>query len=168
MFAGQIVILTLVSLILIVQRVSIETKLFSISLETMRKTTAIKAWWNYEHFEAGHGKGPCHCLGSLTKRFADEAMKTGKVIIQDAKDFFAWTELSSCTMHNVKFRIIPKEKSEYTGKAQKTIKGTMKIHAVVGQGSNSDLVRNVSCYCGVCLYGGHCKLWSYETTIFIW
>lgn len=39
-------------------------------------------------FYAGHGKGPCDGLGGSTKRLADEAVKSGKVIIQDANDFF--------------------------------------------------------------------------------
>ena len=50
----------------------------------------IRAVWNY--FEAGHGKGPCDGLGGTTKRMADEAVKSGKVVIQDATDFFAWTQ----------------------------------------------------------------------------
>ena len=45
-----------------------------------------KAIWNY--FEAGHGKGPCDGLGGTTKRMADEAVKSGKVNIQDADEFF--------------------------------------------------------------------------------
>ena len=36
----------------------------------------------------------------------------------------------------------------------KTIKGTMNIHAIVGQGSNTIFVRDVSCYCEVCIQGG--------------
>ena len=37
----------------------------------------------------GHGKGPCD---GLTKRMVDEAVESGKVVIQDATDFFAWTQ----------------------------------------------------------------------------
>ena len=36
--------------------------------------------------------GPCDSLGGTTKRMADEAVKSGKVVIQDATDFFAWTQ----------------------------------------------------------------------------
>ena len=46
-------------------------------------------WYN---FEVGHGKGPCDGRGGTTKRMADEAVKSGKVVIQDATDFFAWTQ----------------------------------------------------------------------------
>jgi len=49
----------------------------------------IRAVWKY--FGAGHGKGPCDGLDGTTKRMADEAVKSGKVVIQDATDFFAWT-----------------------------------------------------------------------------
>ena len=72
---------------------------------------------------------------------------------------FSWTQSSMCTMRNVKFKFIPKEQCETVGKeletvSTKTIKGTMKIHAIEGQGSNTIFVRGVSCYCGVCIQGG--------------
>lgn len=54
-----------------------------------QETFGIDAKWNF--FEAGHGKGPCDGLGGSTKRLADEAVKSGKVIIQDANDFFFYT-----------------------------------------------------------------------------
>ena len=38
----------------------------------------------------------------------------------------------------------------------------MKIHAVVGLGSNSVSVRNVSCYCDSCLKGNLCDSWKEE------
>ena len=40
----------------------------------------------------GHkrGKGPCDGVGGTTKRNADNAVKQGKALIQDAGDFFAW------------------------------------------------------------------------------
>ena len=49
----------------------------------------VKARWNY--FVADHGKGPCDELGGCTKRMAYEAIRSGKVVIQDATDFFPWT-----------------------------------------------------------------------------
>jgi len=73
--------------------------------------------------------------------------------------FFSWTQSSMCTMRNVKFKYKPKEQCEIVGTeieaiSTKTIKGTMKIHAIVGQGSNTIFVRDVSCYCEVCIQGG--------------
>ena len=136
-------------------------------IANLEETAGIKACWNY--FEAGHGKGPCDGLGGTTKRMADQAMKAGKVVIQDAKDFFAWTQSSACSTQNVKFRFIAKEQCEIVGKEleaipTKTIKGTMKIHAIVGKGSNSILVREVSCYCNSCVKGEHCDTWNSEIT----
>lgn len=46
-------------------------------IANLESVAGIKARWNY--FEAGHGKGPCDGLGGITKRVADEAMKSGKV-----------------------------------------------------------------------------------------
>lgn len=51
--------------------------------------------WNY--FESGHGKGPYDGLGGTTKRLADEAIKQGKAVIQDARDFYRWCITSSLT-----------------------------------------------------------------------
>lgn len=59
----------------------------------------IEARWNY--WEAGHGKGPCDGLGGTCKRMADDAIKTGKLAIQDAADFFAWTQSAHCNMRIV-------------------------------------------------------------------
>ena len=62
-------------------------------------------------------------------------------------------------MRNVKFKYIPNEQCEIVGTeieaiSTKTIKGTMKIHAIVGQDSNTIFVRDVGCYCKVCIQGG--------------
>ena len=38
--------------------------------------------------EASHGKGPCDPIGGVAKRKADQAVKNGKYVIQDAIDFF--------------------------------------------------------------------------------
>jgi len=45
------------------------------------------ASWHF--FESNHGKGPCDGIGGTTKRNADNAVTQGKVLIQDAHDFFA-------------------------------------------------------------------------------
>lgn len=72
-----------------------------------QETFGIDAKWNY--FEVGHGKGPFDGLGGSSKRLADEAVKSGKVIIQDANDLFCWTQSAHCSMKQVKFRFVPKE-----------------------------------------------------------
>jgi hypothetical protein len=123
------------------------------------------ARWNY--FEAGHGKGPCDGLGGSCKRLADEAMRSGKATIQDAADFYKWAINSS--MKNVQFRFVPSEKCKDTeirmqNDQVKAVKGTMKIHAVVGQGESRIKVREVSCYCEECIAGGTCDAWNNDFT----
>lgn len=48
----------------------------------------VGASWDY--FECGHGKSVCDGVGGTAKRQASDAVKQGKVVIQDASDFFAW------------------------------------------------------------------------------
>ena len=120
----------------------------------------ISARWNY--FEAGHGKGPCDGLGGTVKRMADEAVKTEKAVIQEAKDFFAWAQSSS--MSAVKFLFVSKDECEQKAAelkklSLKPIKGTMEVHAVSGQGHSTVMTRAVSCYCDLCLEGSFCTGW---------
>ena len=73
------------------------------------------------------------------------------------------------TMRNVKFKYIPKEQCEIVGTeieaiSTKTIKGTMTIHAIVGQGSHTIFIGDVSCYCQVCIQGGQYNSWTSEIT----
>lgn len=44
------------------------------------------------------------------------------------------------------------------------VKGTMKLHAVVGQGNSKIFVRDTSCYCVGCLSGVRCDDWRAEHT----
>ena len=48
------------------------------------------ASWNF--IDAGHGKGPCDPIRGVVKRKADQAVKNGKYVIQDAIDFVEWEE----------------------------------------------------------------------------
>ena len=125
----------------------------------------LNAHWNF--FEAGHGKGPCDGIGGVTKRSADLAMKAGKCIIQSASDFHAWTQSTACNLRNIKFEYITKENCEATAEEIKTwptkpIKGTMKLHAVIGRGEGKVLVNEVSCYCNSCMHGDMCPGWREE------
>ena len=128
----------------------------------------VRATWNY--FEAGHGKGPCDGIGGSTKRNADQAIKSGKVLIQDARDFHAWTQGDDCNIKNIKFKFIPKEDCESTAKEVKewpckAVKGTMKAHAVVGRGGGTILLNDVSCYCQECLKGNYCDAWRVDKAV---
>ena len=114
------------------------------------------AVWNY--FEAGHGKGPCDGVGGTAKRMADEAVKTGKVKIQDANDFFEWASTSQ-TSSSVAYRFYSKEEYgkavAYLERKYKEVQGvpnTMKLHSVVGNSAEKVLVRETSCYCSNCLH----------------
>lgn len=102
----------------------------------------MKAIWNY--FKAGHGKGPCDGLGGTTKRLADEAVRQGKVEIQDAKDFYECASKSN--MKEVDFVFVGKDvcgkkKTEINNEQIKPVKDTMKLHAVVGISENAILIR---------------------------
>jgi hypothetical protein len=106
---------------------------------------------NSSCFEAGHGKGPCDGLGGCTKCMADQAMKSGKVVI-----FFVDSHpCAQCVM--LSSNIYQQNKTEIEAISTKTIKGTMKIHAIVGNCSNTIFVRDVSCYCEVCIQEGQCN-----------
>ena len=112
------------------------------------------ATWNY--FEAGHGKGPCDGLGGTVKRMADEAVRSGKTTIQEADDLFKWTQSEHCSMKNVKFIFVQtslcQEKSNAISNFEiKPIKGTMRIHSVIGKGNNAIITSTVSCYCDKCI-----------------
>lgn len=127
----------------------------------------ITAKWNY--WEAGHGKGPCDGLGGLCKRMADEAVNSGKATIQDALDFFAWTQSDKCSLSSVKFIFLSKEDCEQKTNEMSTlqlkpVQGTMKIHAVAGLGNSTVAVRNTSCYCQICLSESFtCQTWREES-----
>lgn len=127
----------------------------------------IEAVWNF--FEAGHGKGPCDGVGGVTKRSADLAMKSGRCVIQDAEGFFAWTQSDQCNLKSIKFQYISRETCEETAEEVKAwmlkpLKGTMKLHSVIGKGEGKVLVRDTSCYCPDCLAGVNmCAGWKEES-----
>lgn len=131
----------------------------------------ISAKWNY--WEAGHGKGPCDGIGGTSKRMADEAVRTGKVTIQDPMDFFAWTQSPYCNLKSIKFIFLSTEDcqkkfQEVSGQRLRPIPGTMKLHAVAGQDDSvtSIAVRNTSCYCGTCLSETFtCNSWRIESLV---
>ena len=88
------------------------------------------ASWNY--IQSGHGKGPCDPIGGVAKRKADQAVKKGSFIIQDAIDFFEWAKQDSSS---IKFSYLSIEDYEISKKFLKancenlqTVKGTMKVH----------------------------------------
>ena len=84
---------------------------------------------------------------------ADEAVKTGKVNIQDADDFFAWASNNQSNT-SVSYRFYSKK--EYTEAVVflesnynniKPVPNTIKLHSVSGVSAEQVMVRETSCYC---------------------
>ena len=50
------------------------------------------------YIESGHGKGPCDLIGGVAKKKADQVVKNGRFIIQDAAEFFEWAKQDSSSM----------------------------------------------------------------------
>jgi hypothetical protein len=111
-----------------------------------------KGCWQY--FEAGHGKGPCDGVGAVAKRMADEAVRQGRVTIQDASDYFAWEQCEETQIAMKTLKLSP-------------VKGTFKIHSVFGLNENKITCRNAFCFCENCykdgLFSGQCDGWEYHT-----
>ena len=124
-------------------------------------TYGFPALWNY--FEAGHGKGPCDGVRGTVNRMADEAVRSGKVTIQDAKDFYSWSKVSGLSKMSFLF-VSNKECALTASEIAKSplcpVKNTMKVHAVKGLGNSSIAVRDVSCYCRTCRVGEMCEGYS--------
>lgn len=115
----------------------------------------ISASWMY--FESGHGKSPCDGVGGTTKRNADNAVKQGKVLIQDASDFFAWATQNE---KGIQYVFVTQEeydlnKTEVDKRNTeiKPLKGSMLIHAVVGINDGSLGTRETTCVCDACFDG---------------
>ena len=118
------------------------------------------AKWNY--FECGHGKGPCDGLGGTTKRMADEAVNSARVSIQDANDFYEWAVQSSmkASFFFVSAADCSATSTRMEKKKLKPLKGTFKLHAVVGLGQSQIAINDTSCYCTQCIAGELCESWS--------
>ena len=84
--------------------------------------------------EAGYGKGPCYPIGGMTKRKADQAVKNGKYVIQDAIDFFEWAKQDTSTIAFSYVSVEDYEISENFLKAAcenlQAVQGTMKVYVV--------------------------------------
>lgn len=114
----------------------------------------VQARWNY--FEAGHGKGPCDGLGGTTKRMADEAVRSGRTVIQHADDFFKWAVESN--LKGIKFLFVSSDECKsaaniLSARNVKPLQGTFKVHAVIGKGNSIVAWNEVSCHCDQCFLG---------------
>ncbi len=121
-------------------------------LSNLEKSHGITGSWQF--FESGHGKGPCDGIGGTTKRNADNAIKQGKFIIQDADDFFKWASETDSQIEYEKIEqtefIQSQEKVEKENMNIKPIKGTMKIHSVVAASPGIVRTRETTCVCDNC------------------
>lgn len=111
----------------------------------------LNARWDY--LEAGHGKG----LGGSVKRSADMAINQGKAIIQNANDFFAWTQKQNETDTSVRYYTVDKDEYDLATEEIKQVKtgvkavpGTFQIHAVAPIDKHTIASREVSCNCESC------------------
>ena len=112
---------------------------------------------SWDYLESGHGKGPCDGLGGSVKRSADMAVKQGKVVIQNAKDFYSWATNQSESETSVAYYYVSQEMYETAAEDLKTrnenikaVKGTFKLHAVVPIGGTAIASRDLSCSCESC------------------
>ena len=104
--------------------------------------------------EAGHGKGPCDPIGSVAKRKADQVVKNGKYVVQDAITFFEWAKQDTSA---IAFPYVCIEDYEISEKFLKVacenlqaVKGTMKVYVVFSLKANSIWARDTSCFCKNC------------------
>ena len=125
------------------------------TISQFRTKYGMVASWHY--FESGHGKGPCDGVGGTTKRNADNAVKQGKTLIQDATDFFSWATQQSS---EINYQFI--SEAEYAESKLsvdkrnteiKPVKGSMRLHAVCGNDDNL-MVRDTTCACDKCFKDG--------------
>ena len=109
----------------------------------------ISARWNY--FESGHGKGPCNGIGGSSKRQAADAVKQGKVSVQDAHEFYQWAKGNDKSIEYVFYTEEEYNEMEEQLKESKikSVTGTMKVHAVCGEDCHL-YTREESCYCLNC------------------
>ena len=125
-------------------------------LHMHKKLFGVPASWFY--FEAGHGKGPCDGIGGTAKRSAQDAVKLGKCLIQDANDFYLWASqhqqaITYLEYFGEDYKIAECEIMEMK-KIATPIKGTMKLHAiVVDYEEHTFLTRDTACSCETCVAG---------------
>ena len=120
---------------------------------TGKKLLGEELSWTY--LEAGHNKGLCDGKGGAVKRVADQELNKGS-LIQNTRDLYkVMCQLLSkvhyiyITTDNIK---VEAAKIQQTN--MKTVKGTIKVHAVVGpgEGQNATRVMLDCCYNGDSLF----------------
>ena len=84
--------------------------------------------------ECDHEKAPCDPVGRTAKCKANQAVKNGRFVIQDAVDFYEWSKQESSA---IKYVYLSTEEYEMSANFLKalcknldSVNGTMKLHAV--------------------------------------
>ncbi|VDI22192.1 Hypothetical predicted protein [Mytilus galloprovincialis] len=115
----------------------------------------IQAIWNY--FETGHGKGPCDGIGGTSKRTADLAIRQGKIVVQNASDYFEKVgplhKSASYRFVSSKDIDICRKEVEEINKSLIALKGTMQVHQVASVSKGRVKTCTTSCYCEYCIVG---------------
>ncbi|VDI32445.1 Hypothetical predicted protein [Mytilus galloprovincialis] len=108
----------------------------------------IQAIWNY--FETGHGKGPCDGIGGTSKRTADLAIRQGKIVVQNASDYFEKVgplhKSASYRFVSSKDIDICRKEVEEINKSLIALKGTMQVHQVASVSKGRVKTCTTSCY----------------------
>ena len=88
-------------------------------------------------------------MGGTAKRNANNAVKQGKILIQDAAEFYAWAVQNE---KGIRYHMVSEEEycrnKDIVDKRNaeiKPIKGSMLIHAVVGVEHGKIAVRDTTC-----------------------
>ena len=138
--------------------------IFSILCKHAQLFGGIQATWTY--YEAGHGKGPCDGIGASAKRVADLLVKAG-VVIENAQAFVDTgnAKEGAVTYIHVTLEEIKDSRSLLESLVcDKSVAGTMKVHAAVPAVPNVSIaVRDTSCF-GPCCWEDntsvrHCPGW---------
>ena len=98
--------------------------------------------------EGDHGKVRCDPVGRTAKRKANQAVKNGSFVIQDAADFYEWSKQESSA---IKYVYLSTEEYEMSANFLKafwknldSVNGTMKLHAVFSLKPNWIWIRDTS------------------------
>ncbi|CAC5377379.1 unnamed protein product [Mytilus coruscus] len=114
------------------------------------------AYWNAAMVSL-HTMGPCDGLGASVKTAAENAVKQGKTSIQSADDFMEWARRARESGSKVKYIFYNQQDYDISEKflseriTPVAVKGTFKIHYVIGNGINEVYSRVTSCYCNKCI-----------------
>jgi hypothetical protein len=119
-------------------------------------------------YGARHGKGPSDGLSAVAKQACTRAVKSGEVVIQDARDMYCYLKKDMCNnrpeLHGTEkcststcyrtFVYVDKLVRSEGNEELIALKGTRLLHSVASIGEAGKVVtRDYSCYCQHCIDG---------------